>query len=120
MYNILNRQYDAAHQSFGIVLHVFDYTEDKTKKWLPCPSDHRCHSATQRDRWTGSFLYKGMPFANKNNNLPIFADGIRGGIVYNISYINIRCIYEEDGNSRYKSEGCIPMCTGKKCKNHSI
>lgn len=123
MENILNQHYHDAHQKFGVILHVFDYTENWNNKWLPCPRNQKCHDATHRDRWTGSFIYKKMPFENRQGNIPIFADGIRGGIIYNISNIKIRCIYGEDGNTRYKLKGCEPQCKYSKsiiCGNKSF
>lgn len=120
---VLNRHYNDAYQQLGVLLRVYDYTEDPRHGWLPCPLNRTCHSATKRDRWTGSFLYKGMPFKNKENNIPIFADGIRGGILYNRSFVHIRCMYGEDGNTRYKHNGCEPQCPHSQsidCRNRSF
>ena len=102
----LNHQYTTHHKSFGILLHVFDYTENQSHKWLQCPVHKTCHAATHRDRWAGHFLYKGMPFANRHGNLPIFADGIRGGAISSARALVVWNFFSTSDIERTRS-GCV-------------
>lgn len=91
----------------GVLIHVWDQLEDPRAPWRPCLRDTCKHFERGRlDRLPSSLIYKAMPNRGKNDSVPMFADGLRGGLVLHPSAAQIRCVYPSDGHSRWNSDGC--------------
>lgn len=108
----LNAQYRNP-RPLGVLLHVLDYTEDPQLRWMPCNTSRtprQCAAASHPDRIPASFLFDGMPNRDEAGSLAIMGQGIRGGVVLHPAHARVRCAFGEDGNTRYKPEGCGAWC----------
>jgi hypothetical protein len=108
----------------GVLIHVWDQLEDPGLPWMPCLRTSVCkHTERGRlDRLPSSLIYKGMPNRGKNNSVPMFSDGLRGGLILRPTASEVRCGYPADGHSRWNSDGCAcpfvgDIAKGKKDRN---
>ena len=91
----------------GVFIHVWDVLEDPQAPWLPClRPECKQFSRGRLDRLPSSLIYRNMPNRGKNESIPMFADGLRGGLLLRPTSAQVRCAYPSDGHSRWNSDGC--------------
>ena len=80
--------------------------------WRPCMREacgrtdlHR-QNRGQLERIPTSLIYANMPNRGKNGSVPMFADGLRGGLILRPTASEVRCAYPADGHSRWNADGC--------------
>jgi hypothetical protein len=101
----------------GIFIHVWDLLEDPAAPWLPCLRPDCKHFERGRlDRLPSSLIYRSMPNRGKNDSIPMFSDGLRGGLILRPTPSQVRCAYPSDGHSRWNADGCACPFVGDVAK----
>ena len=91
----------------GVLIHVWDMLESPAAPWQPCLHEG-CKKGPRGmlERLPSSLIYRNMPNLGKNDSVPMFADGLRGGLILRPSPSQVRCVYPSDGHSRWNADGC--------------
>ena len=124
----LNRRFRHARPSIdpdhmGVLLHVFDKSEDwdSGQLWMPCTGRGRWRGhcpSTPRDRLPSSLVYRNMSLAYAGKKpypgytggrvIPMpLAEGHRGGMILRPTADQLRCGYSSDGGTRTSIDGCF-------------
>ena len=85
----------------------WDLLEDPDQPWRPCLLE-RCRRFERGiiDRLPASLISFGMPTTSRNGSIPMFADGLRGGLILRPTPAEVRCAFPMDGSTRWKPDGC--------------
>ena len=101
----------------GVFIHVWDQLEDPKAPWQPCLRDNcKRFERGRLDRLPSSLVYRRMPNRGKNESIPMFSDGLRGGLILRPTAAQIRCAYPADGHSRWNADGCACPFVGDVAK----
>ena len=108
----INSRFEHGHPSnepdeAGVFIHVWDLLEDQQQPWRPCLLEECKRSNRGKlERFPTSLIYANMPNRGKNDSVPMFADGLRGGLILRPTAAQVRCAYPADGHSRWNADGC--------------
>ena len=93
----------------GVLVHMFDHTEDSLQKWRGCPNHQTVVEGHKPgDVGNGDCLATGNRFSSSliwKGHSPVFGGG--GGIIFRPEHVRVICGYGGDGGSRHgEDDGC--------------
>jgi len=90
----------------GVLIHIWDHTEDERHKWQGCPA-HQPGTDSTREEAGNDCLMLGNRFSSSmvwQGHAPLFGGG--GGIIFRPDFTRVLCGYGADAGSRGSNDGC--------------